>query len=69
MTEEYLRRNLVVAKAYGVQAGISAILKRLSANKRQPQWILNLLGWELSRMDDVINEAVKHRDEVSHDTN
>ena len=59
--QEYLRRNLVVASAYGVRAGIDSALVRLSKTKRRPKWLYDLLGREYAKMDEIIKAVVKHR--------
>lgn len=41
--DEYLRRNLVVAKAGGIVANSESAIERLSAMKRQPKWLLEVL--------------------------
>lgn len=66
MQQEYLRRNLVHAKAVGVQAGIKAAIDRLEGNKNRPQWLVDLLRREYEKTDSICTEAAKHRDEV-HD--
>ena len=63
-TEEYLRRNVVVAKAWGVRGGLDYALVRLSKLSRRPKWLFDLLGREYEKMDSIIKETVKHRDEV-----
>lgn len=49
--EEYLRRNLVVAKAQGAKAGVSMALKRLEQQTRPPQWLVKALRGVLERQD------------------
>ena len=65
MTEnrkEYLRRNNIVCKAQGIEAGLGYILNR--APKRTPKWMLTILEQELVKSGDVRAEVVKHRSEV-----
>jgi hypothetical protein len=63
MIDVYLHRNLVVAKAEGIKAGIAAALTRLACSKNRPKWLFELLGREYAKTDGVIKELVKHRDE------
>lgn len=41
--EEYLRRNLTVAKAGGIVANSESAIGRLSAMKRPPKWLIEVL--------------------------
>ncbi len=63
--KEYLRRNLVLAKAIGVRAGIDDCLLRLMETERPSKWLLKILNSELEKTQEIINELVKHRDEYS----
>lgn len=63
--ETYLHRNLVVGKAVGVRAGLHVAMARLVKAKRRPKWLLDLLDREYGKMGDIIDEAIKHRDEYS----
>ena len=38
--EEYLRRNLMVAKAIGAHAAARKALERLAGLKRRPKWLM-----------------------------
>lgn len=60
-TDEYLRRNLVVAKAVGVRAGIRKINSNLP--KRTPKWMRRILDNELGKMDAIVSELAEHREE------
>ena len=60
--KEYLRRNIIVAKAYGVDAGLKKAINRLP--KRTPQWLKKLLIIEQAKMPEICYEIVKHRDKV-----
>lgn len=60
---EYLRRNGVVARAYGAQAAVEQAAERAARLKRPPKWLLALLAQAHERMPDVIAEVVAHRDE------
>lgn len=41
--EEYLRRNLLVAKAYGAASIADSAIAKLSAQKRPAKWLLEAL--------------------------
>ncbi len=60
---EYLRRNLVAAKAMGVRAGLKCISDRLHENKNSPLWLLTIVGNELAKTNDICAELARHRDE------
>lgn len=64
MTEEYLRRNLIHAKAVGVRAGLYEALRRLNGTRRPPKWLTKLLSAEYLKANAVAEEVAKHRDEV-----
>lgn len=64
MKDEYLRRNLAVAKSYGVRAGMELILSRISKYKNPPVWMTIVLKREIEKMDGVIESSIAHRDEV-----
>lgn len=61
---EYLRRNLVVAKAYGAKAATAKALGRARQNKSTPKWLLAALMGAQSRLDGVPSELAKYRDEL-----
>lgn len=60
--EEYLRRNLLLAKAIGAKAGASTALKRLEMQTRPPKWLVNALRGILERCDPLPAELAKWRD-------
>lgn len=62
--KEYLRRNLLHAKAVGVEWGIRVTITRLSKAKRTPKWLLDGLHRDLRGALDVRHEMARHRDEV-----
>lgn len=63
--DEYLRRNLLHAKAVGAAAGVLSIIGRLEARTRlPPQWLLDGLRDVFERADAVATEMAVHRDEV-----
>jgi hypothetical protein len=63
-TNEYLRRNLIVAKATGIQSAATVALDRLCNLKRQPGWLVDLLRQIETRAPAVVHEVAEHRDEV-----
>jgi hypothetical protein len=62
VSTEYLRRNLIVAKAIGAKAGVSKSLKRLEQMSRAPQWLVTSLRGVLERQDPIPEELAKWRD-------
>lgn len=62
MYDEYLRRNLVVAKAVGAKAGVSKSLKRLEQMSRPPKWLVTSLRGALERADPLPAELARWRD-------
>ena len=64
MKKEYLRRNLVHAKACGVEAGLTSALFKVVRLKNHPKWLVKLLKETMDKAEDVRQEIAKHRDEV-----
>jgi len=62
--EEYLRRNLLHAKAVGVAATIGYILKRLRGTRNPPKWLLRRLVQIELKAQAIHAEMAKHRNEV-----
>lgn len=60
--QEYLRRNLLHAKAIGAKANASTALKRLEMQTRPPQWLVNALRGILERVDPLPAELARWRD-------
>lgn len=60
--EEYLRRNLVSAKAYGAAAAIESALARLYNTKNSPKWLRVQLHAAQTRMLAVPHELARWRD-------
>lgn len=60
--QEYLRRNLLHAKACGAKANVSTALKRLEMQTRPPQWLVNALRGILERVDPLPAELARWRD-------
>ncbi|SRR6266581_2336762 len=50
---EYLRRNLLVAKAIGANANAKAALERLRSQKRPPQWLVTYLEGIVERTEPL----------------
>lgn len=61
---EYLRRNVVVAKAVGVKCGLAVAINRMVLPKKYPKWLYEMLLREQDKMQSVVDEMVKHRDET-----
>lgn len=59
---EYLRRNLLVAKAIGARANAGVALDRLSAHKRAPKWLLESLRGILERCEPLPHDLARWRD-------
>lgn len=59
--EEYLRRNLIHCSAIGARAGVQAAIKRLSAMKRTPKWLLHELAEVLKRAEKLPPELAAWR--------
>jgi hypothetical protein len=59
---EYLRRNLNVAKAYGVSADLKYCIARLATHQRIPQWLMDRLQKIEQRADVLAPELVAYRD-------
>ncbi len=51
--EEYLRRNLLLAGAYGANAGLDTAIKRLRSTKRPPSWLLKSLAEVKARIEPL----------------
>lgn len=62
MYDEYLRRNLLVAKAEGAKANASAALKRLEMQTRPPKWLCEYLRGIIERASALPPDLAKWRD-------
>ena len=60
--EEYLRRNLLVASAYGASAAAETALNRLRASKRAPKWLIAELEAIKERTDKLPHDLARWRD-------
>jgi len=62
--KEYLRRNLLHAKAAGVYFGIKAVVDRVETMRRKPLWMLEMLNRELVKANVVQKEMAAHCEEM-----
>jgi hypothetical protein len=63
-TTEYLRRNIVVAQTYGVIADCRCVLAKLQTLKRPQKWLRVRMEDAVYRLESVLPDVIKHRDEV-----
>jgi hypothetical protein len=61
MYDEYLRRNLIVAKAVGVKANTRSALQRLEQQAKPPRWLVLALRGILERAEPLPAELAKWR--------
>lgn len=61
MTTEYLRRNLLVAKAIGARANAGAALDRLKSHKRPQKWLLDYLQGIVDRCEPLPADLAQWR--------
>lgn len=59
--EEYLRRNLIHAGSVGAVAGVRVALKRLTARRDAPKWLVKQLRGVASRLEPVPHEIAEWR--------
>lgn len=59
---EYLRRNLVIAKACGAKAESKITTDRLKNTKRVPKWLLASLAAMQVRIEEIPHELAQWRD-------
>lgn len=62
--DEYLRRNLLVAKSIGITANVGVALKRLEEQSMPPKWLIGLLKGIVDRNLLIPRELAAHRDEI-----
>ena len=60
---EYEKRNIQVATAYGLVAGLESTLNRASARKDCPQWLAANLTHYIGRAKSLIPPLVEYKDE------
>lgn len=58
---EYLRRNLLHAKAVGANAGLDAAINRLCNTKRHPRWLVEALLRVKVRIEPLPHEIALWR--------
>lgn len=60
--QEYLRRNLLIAKAVGLNAEINVTTQRLRSIKRVPVWLFKSLTAMHERASDLPPDLASWRD-------
>ena len=63
----YMARNRDVAKAYGLNAGLCSIRKRMQERTDCPAWLLKSLDDMIDRSNCLLRPLIEHRDELSAD--
>lgn len=63
-TDEYLRRNLLVAKAQGARSFVLATQRRLFDMKSSPKWLRDNILEIIVRLEPIPRELAQHRDEA-----
>lgn len=62
MYGEYLRRNLLVAKAIGARANAGVALDRLQTHRRPPKWLVEYLRGIAERCEPLPADLARWRD-------
>jgi len=62
--DEYLRRNLLVAKAIGIRSNAEAAKKRMLKTKKPQKWIIAMLEGIIERAEQLPGDLAKYRDEA-----
>lgn len=65
--KEYLRRNLIHAKAVGAEAGAKVALKRVCGWTNPPKWLVAQLERIIERAEPVAHEVAVYRDQIKLD--
>ena len=60
--KEYLRRNLVVAKAVGARSGVATAIDRINTWRRKPKWLAEKLEEVAKRQEGLEIELAAWRD-------
>ena len=60
----YRARNLDVATAVGLNAGLCALQFRMAQRKDCPTWVITLLSDLIQRSNRIITPLVLYRDEI-----
>jgi hypothetical protein len=63
-TNEYLRRNLNVARAVGAETLARSILARLGSAKRPPKWLVEKMRGIQERVQPLAAELAAYRNQV-----
>jgi hypothetical protein len=64
---EYLRRNLIAAKAVGAHANTVATLKRVNQLAHPPRWLVKALEGIRDRAEPLAAELAAYRDLIKYD--
>lgn len=64
MSNEYLRRDLEICKAVGIQAGAATALKRLANMKRPPAWVIKAFAGISERAEGLPAELAAWRNQA-----
>ena len=59
---EYLKRNLELAKAYGAHAAVKRALHRLHRLRHRQQWLIDLLKGADERLQHLPKALIVYRD-------
>ncbi len=65
-TEEYLRRNILIAKASGIRNNSKCAIVHLLTLKRQPKWLIEILKKTVEHAECIILELTKNRDQLKY---
>jgi len=60
----YRSRNLALAKAYGLNAGLCNIKERMQKRRDCPKWLLAKLDDMINRSNCLIKPLIEHRNEL-----
>lgn len=60
----YRARNMDVTAAYGLNAGLCSIKKRMRQRKDCPLWLIKKLDEVITRSNQLIEPLIRHRDEL-----
>ena len=64
--QEYLRRNLLVAKAHGAHENAMAALRRVEKQKRPPKWLVLALQRIAIRAKPLPKDLARYRDQMKN---
>lgn len=65
----YKARNLDVAVAYGLNAGLAAIRDRMRKRQDCPAWFLAQMDDMMQRSNCLLRPLIEHRDELQPSSN